>query len=374
MKINKYDFTKGSIYKNTLRLALPMMTSIIFHDLFNIVDMFFVGKLGPAAVAAVSISGLLIHVIIIAAVGIATGTVAMIAIYIGAKELYKAENVAVQAIFMGIFISIIIGILGYLFAETILKLLGAGKDVLLMGVKYIRISSVGAIFILLAIILSAALRGAGDAVTPMKILILSTIINIILDPLLIFGIWKFPKLGVAGSALATVIARMVSVLLLLHVFLGGHSYFHLKLNKFVIDIRIMWKMFRIGIFGSLQMLIRNISNLFIIKIISLYGTFAVAAFGINIRLIMLIQMFGVGIGNASATLVGQNLGAGKPDRAEKSAFVATGFYELIIVLIGCIFFIFPEKIIEIFNRHPQVVQIGSVCLRILLTSFVFVAL
>ena len=374
MKINKHNLTEGSITKNILRLALPMMTSIVFHDLFNIVDMFFVGKLGPEAVAAVSMCGLLIHMIIIAAVGIATGTVAMVAVYLGAKEQNKAENVVVQAIFMGIFISIIIAILGYFFAEPILKLLGAGRDVLPMGIKYIRISSVGAIFILLAIILSAALRGAGDAITPMRILIFSTIINIVLDPLLIFGVWKFPRLEVAGSALATVIARAISVLLLLKVFFGGHSYFHIKLDRFIIDINIIWKMFKIGIFGSLQMLIRNISNLVIMKIVSLYGTFAVAAFGINIRLIMLIQMFGVGIGNASATLVGQNLGAGKPDRAEKSALMAAGFYELIIIFVSSIFFIFPKEIIGVFNNHPQVIQIGSICLRILLSSFVFVAL
>jgi len=374
MKINKHNFTEGSITKNILRLALPMMTSIVFHDLFNIVDMFFVGKLGPEAVAAVSMSGLLIHMIIIAAVGIATGTVAMIAVYVGAKEQEKAENVVVQAIFMGLFISIVIAVLGYFLAKPCLKLLGAADDVLPMGIKYIRITSIGAFSILLGIIISASLRGAGDAVTPMRILIFSTIINIILDPLLIFGIWKFPKLGVAGSAFATLIARTISVLLLFRVIFKGHSLFQIKLNRFHIDIRTMWKMFKIGIFGSLQMLIRNISNLVIMKIVSLYGTFAVAAFGINIRLIMLMHMFGVGIGNASATLVGQNLGAGKPDRAEKSALMAAGFYELIIIFISSIFFIFPKEIIGVFNKHPQVIQIGSICLRILLTSFIFVAL
>ena len=368
------DLTEGSIAKNIWYLALPMMVGNVLQDLFNIVDMIFVGKLGPAAIAAVSMSGILLMLVMTVAIGISTGTVALVARHFGAKQQEQAENVAIQAVFVGILSSVVLGVLGYLLAAPVLRLLGAGKDVVPLGTSYIQITSVGAITIFLGISLNSALRGAGDAVTPMKILVLSTVLNIGLDPLLIFGIWKFPRLGVAGSALATVISRGVGLLLLLRVFLNGHSLLHLKWRRIRVDIKVIKRMIKIGVFGSLQMLIRNISALILIRIVAIYGTSAVAAYGIGMRLRMMVMMPGMGLANASATLVGQNLGAKQPKRAGKSAWLTTGFYEVFMVSVGVLFIIFAKDLIRIFNTDPQVIQLGTTYLRFLAPTFVFMAL
>ncbi|RKY88226.1 MATE family efflux transporter [candidate division KSB1 bacterium] len=366
--------TEGSIAKNIWYLALPMMVGNVLQDLFNIVDMIFVGKLGPAAIAAVSMSGILLMLVMTVAIGISTGTVALVARHFGAKQQEQAENVAIQAVFVGILSSVVLGVLGYVLAAPVLRLLGAGKDVVPLGTSYIQITSVGAITIFLGISLNSALRGAGDAVTPMKILVLSTVLNIGLDPLLIFGIWKFPRLGVAGSALATVISRGVGLLLLLRVFLNGHSLLHLKWRRIRVDIKVIKRMIKIGVFGSLQMLIRNISALILIRIVAIYGTSAVAAYGIGMRLRMMVMMPGMGLANASATLVGQNLGAKQPKRAGKSAWLTTGFYEVFMVSVGVLFIIFAKDLIRIFNTDPQVIQLGTTYLRFLAPTFVFMAL
>lgn len=368
------DLTEGSIAKNIWYLALPMMVGNVLQDLFNIVDMIFVGKLGPAAIAAVSMSGILLMLVMTVAIGISTGTVALVARHFGAKQQEQAENVAIQAVFVGILSSVVLGVLGYLLAAPVLRLLGAGKDVVPLGTSYIQITSVGAITIFLGISLNSALRGAGDAVTPMKILVLSTVLNIGLDPLLIFGIWKFPRLGVAGSALATVISRGVGLLLLLRVFLSGHSLLHLKWRRIRVDTEVIKRMIKIGVFGSLQMLIRNISALILIRIVAIYGTSAVAAYGIGMRLRMMVMMPGMGLANASATLVGQNLGAKQPKRAGKSAWLTTGFYEVFMVSVGVLFIIFAKDLIRIFNTDPQVIQLGTTYLRFLAPTFVFMAL
>jgi len=368
------DLTEGSITKNIWYLALPMMVGNVLQDLFNIVDMIFVGKLGPAAIAAVSMSGILLMLVMTVAIGISTGTVALVARHFGAKQQEQAENVAIQAVFVGILSSVVLGVLGYLLAAPVLRLLGAGKDVVPLGTSYIQITSVGAITIFLGISLNSALRGAGDAVTPMKILVLSTVLNIGLDPLLIFGIWKFPRLGVAGSALATVISRGVGLLLLLRVFLSGHSLLHLKWHLIRVDIEVIKQMIKIGVFGSLQMLIRNISALILIRIVAIYGTSAVAAYGIGMRLRMMVMMPGMGLANAAATLVGQNLGAKQPKRAGKSAWLTTGFYEVFMVSVGVLFIIFAKDLIRIFNTDPQVIQLGTTYLRFLAPTFVFMAL
>jgi len=368
------DLTEGSITKNIWYLALPMMVGNVLQDLFNIVDMIFVGKLGPAAIAAVSMSGILLMLVMTVAIGISTGTVALVARHFGAKQQEQAENVAIQAVFVGILSSVVLGVLGYLLAAPVLRLLGAGKDVVPLGTSYIQITSVGAITIFLGISLNSALRGAGDAVTPMKILVLSTVLNIGLDPLLIFGIWKFPRLGVAGSALATVISRGVGLLLLLRVFLSGHSLLHLKWHLIRVDIEVIKQMIKIGVFGSLQMLIRNISALILIRIVAIYGTSAVAAYGIGMRLRMMVMMPGMGLANAAATLVGQNLGAKQPKRAGKSAWLTTGFYEVFMASVGVLFIIFAKDLIRIFNTDPQVIQLGTTYLRFLAPTFVFMAL
>jgi putative MATE family efflux protein len=239
-----------------------------------------------------------------------------------------------------------------------LEILGAEKDVIMQGTAYMKISFLGSFTMILSVILSAVLNAAGDAVTPMKILAVSTVANIVLDPLMIYGLLGFPRLGVAGSALATVTARGIGVVLLLWIFLKGHSVIHLKFANVKIDLSIMKRIIRIGIFSSLQAIVRNSSALILTRIVAIYGTFAVAAYVICTRLRMIVLMPGFGLANAVSTLVGQNLGANKPERAERIAWITVGVASAIMTFIGIMYTVFARTSIAIFNAHPEVIEIG----------------
>ncbi len=374
IKRSKPELTEGSIVKNVWYLTLPMMVGILLHNTFNIVDMIFVGRLGPAAIAAVSINGILLGVIWTLIMGISVGTVAMVARSVGARRFEEADNIAMQSLFMAILGSIPIAVVGFFLAEPILKILGARTEVLSPGISYLRIISLGSITMFLPFITSSALRGAGDAYTPMKILGFATILNIALDPVFIFGLFGFPRWGVAGSALATVLSRAVGALILLYILFRGHSVVHLGLEKARLNLEMMWRIAKIGIFGSLQMVMLNISNLVLMRIVAIYGTFAIAAYGIGMRVVFIVIMPGFGLAQSAATLVGQNLGAEKPARAEKSAWIAAGFYEIIMVGSAVFLIICARNIVSVFNLNPEIVKIGSSYIRFISLTFFFMAL
>lgn len=341
------------------------------QNLFNIVDMIFVGRLGPAAVGAVAMSGVLLGIAMMLMMGVSAGSIAMVSRFFGAGNKEEAETVAMQSLFLAILVSVIIAVGGYLLAAPCLRILGAKEEVVILGKSYIQILSLGSFFIFFSISLNSSLRGAGDTVTPLKILALATILNIVLDPILIFGLFGFPKLGVAGSALATIIARAIAVIVLFYLLFRGRTVLRLDFHELKPDLRIIRRMVKIGGFASLEMFLIEISMVIIMRIVAIYGTFAVAAYGIGMRVRMLAMMPGFGLAQASSTLVGQNLGAGKPTRAEKSGWLACGFTEIIALIIGILFFIFANGIIRIFNTHPEVVQIGGSCLRYLSVALIF---
>lgn len=351
-----------------------MMLGNLLQNAFNIVDMIFVGKLGPSAIAAVTISGVMLGFVFVIIIGVNMGTVAMVARFIGAKRKPEAENVAMQSIFIGLFCYAAIAIIGYPVAPSILKMLGASKDVVLRGTPYIRIMFLGSLSIIFSIILSSVLRAAGDAITPLIVLAISTVLNIGLDPCLIFGLWRFPRLGVAGSALATVIARGIGVLILFWIFLHGHSLIHLRMKNAKMDFFTMWRIIRIGFFASLQGILRNSSRLVLMPIIASYETFAVAAYGISMRLQMIVMMPAFGLATAASTLVGQNLGAKEPKRAERTAWITVGIGAAIMIFLGIIYIILPKTILGIFNKDPGVIKVGVTCLRIMAVSYGFIGL
>jgi putative MATE family efflux protein len=332
-----------------------------------------VGRLGPSAVAAVALSGTILGIIWIVIMGISIGTVAMVARFIGAKEFEKADNVAAQSLLMSLIGGTVTAIVGFFSAEFVLKAMGAKGEVLILGVSYFRILCLGALAIFPSVTLAFALRGAGDAITTTKILIFSTGLNIVLDPLLIFGPGWFPRLGVAGSAIATVIARSVEMVILLFIFFKGKSHLHINLKRAKIEPAVMGQILKIGIFVSISELMWNISSLILMRIVAFYGTFAIAAYGIGLRLMIAIQMPGFGLAQSAATLVGQNLGANEPKRAEKSAWLTLGFYEVMMIVLTVIIFFFTPSIVASFNNNPEVVKIGATYLRFMAVTFVFMA-
>lgn len=371
-KINN-QIINGSIKSALWKLAMPIMAGAALHDLFTLVDLFFIGRLGHTAVAALSISGFLVTVILMAVIGISTGATALIAHYTGKKDYASADSVLFQVVILSIICSLVMVLVGLFGVEGLLRLFGAGADIIPAAAEYLKITFVGSIFIFLFIAFNQALRGTGDVIVPLKILALANIINIILDPLLIFGLGPFPAMGVAGSALASVLSRAIGVVLLLKYFIFGYSGLHFHRRILRINPAIISRMVKIGFFASLEVLLRQLSLLLLLGLITSFGTATLAAYGIAIRLRMAMMMFGFGMGSAAAVLIGQNMGAGNAKRATQAGWGALGYYQAMIILPAVLFFIFAPQIIGVFNRHPEVVQTGSTLLRLIALTFPFLA-
>ena len=374
MKKARGDLTQGSLLRHLLRLAGPIIFSYILQDAFNIIDMIFVGRLGPGAIAAVGVSGNLLRLIGVFSLGISTGAGIMVAQYLGARNLAQAEHIAMQAILLAVCFSIGVTLIGYPLAEQgLLAVRMVDPEVLRLGTTYMHIVLVGISTMFLSMTLGSIFRAGGDAVTPMVVLVFSTLINITLDPLLIFGLWGFPKLGVAGSAYATLIGRGAGVIVLLYLCWSGRAPVSLRRVPFQADLVEMVDILRLGIFSSMQGFWRHLSRLGFLWVIGPYGKTVVAAYTICMRLRILVMNPGFGIANSVAPLVGQNLGANQIERAEKSASVANILGAAIMAVIGAVFLIFPQTFIRIFSPDANVIEIGAVYLRFLSPTFGFIA-
>nr|NIS70475.1 MATE family efflux transporter [Pseudomonadota bacterium] len=368
------DLTRGSLLKNLWTLALPMTVANLLQNAFSVVDMIFVGRLGPTAVAAVAMSGLVMMVAWTLLIGVSISTVAVVARFFGAKNLEQANAAAVQSLILGGIISILLAFFGVFLGEPVLKILGASPEIMEPAAAYFRIVFTGAFTLIFMYLSGAVLRGAGDARTPMVILIVATAFNIALDPLLIFGLWVFPRLEVRGAAYATVIGQGIAMVLGLWILVSGYSRIHVHLAHLRFSPRLMKRMVLIAIPGTLQGGLRSLAHLGLMKIVAIYGTLAVAAFGIGLRLNLLVMMVGWAIGGAASTLVGQNLGAQRPDRAEKSAWLAVSIFCGFMVLAGGVFFAFADPVVSLFNADPGVIRIGKTYLRIVTLSYPFLGL
>jgi putative MATE family efflux protein len=368
------DLTKGSLLKNLCTLAFPMIVANILQNAFSVVDMIFVGRLGPVAVAAVSLSGLVMMVAWTLLIGVAISTVATVARFFGAKDLEQANAAAVQSLILGGAISVLLILFGVLLDEPVLRAMGASAELIEPARAYFRIVFVGSFTLIFMYLSGAILRGAGDAKTPMAILMVATIFNIALDPLLIFGPWFFPRLEVRGAAYATVIGQGIAMMLGLWVLVRGYSRIHIQTPCVRLRPQLMKRMVLIAIPGTFQGGLRSLAHLGLMKIVALYGTLAVAAFGIGLRINLLVMMVGWAIGGAASTLVGQNLGAQKPDRAEKSAWLTALIFCGFMILAGGTFFVFADPVISLFNDNPGVIKTGHAYIRILTLSYPFLGL
>jgi putative MATE family efflux protein len=372
--VKNYKLTEGSILRNIMFLSLPMMVTLLLQDAFNLVDMYFVGKLGSSAIASVSMSGIIVGLIMMAVMGLSFGTVALVSRYVGEGNIDKADNVVMQSFILGLVLTVIVTVLGYIFSPQMLELLGAAEDVVIQGTAYLRITFGGTITIFLTVLMFSALRGAGDPISPMIILIISTVVNIVLDPIMIFGLFDFPRLEVAGSAAATITARAIAMIMILFVMFREKSIVKLRAKDFHFDFGTMKKIVKIGNPSSIEFIIINLSALLLMSIVAAYGTVAVAAYGIGMRLNMAVTIPTMGFGFAAATLVGQNLGARKPERAEKSGWICAGIGAAIMIVLSIVFILLSGKIISVFNDEIEVVEIGTQLIRIMAPTFVFLGL
>jgi putative MATE family efflux protein len=367
------DFTTGPIGRAIVLLAIPMVLEMVMESVFAVTDVFFVSRLGVNAIATVGFTEALICLIYAIAVGMSLATTAMVARRIGEKDREGAGVAAVQAIAVGIVTSAVIALPGVIYAKDLLRLMGGTPELVAEGHIYTAVLIGGNITIMLLFLINAVFRGAGDAAIAMRVLWLANGINIILDPCLIFGIGPFPEMGVAGAATATTIGRGIGVLLQLWVLFRGSSRIRLSLSRLRLNVKVMLNLLRVSVGGIMQFLIGTSSWIALVRIIGHYGSDAVAGYTIAIRIIIFAIMPSWGVANAAATLVGQNLGAKQPDRAEISVWRAALYNMLFLVALAIIFIVFAEQLIRLFTADPEVIAYGVDCLRFVSYGYGFYA-
>lgn len=368
-----HDFTNGSIGRAILLLAIPMVLEMLMQSIFGVVDVFFVGRLGADAVAAVGMTDSLMVLVYAVGMGISMAATAMVARRIGEKKPEEAGVAAFQALVAGFVTSIPIAILGMLYAPNLMALMGASESVIEIGGTYCAILLGSNILILYLFLINAIFRGAGDAVLAMRVLWLANIINIFLDPALIFGWGPLPELGVTGAAIATSIGRGIGVLYQLYLLFRGNGRLKLMVDKLRIDRDMMRLLVRISWPGMIQYGVATASWMILFRIVAIFGSTAMAGYTIAIRIIIFALLPSWGMGNAAATLVGQNLGANQPERAERSVWI-TAFTNMVVLgLVAFFMYIYAPGLIGIFTDEADVIAIGVNCLRFASLTYIFFA-
>ena len=364
------DFTEGSIGRAIVLLAVPMVLEMCMESLFGVVDVFWVAHLGADAITTVGLTETCLTVVFVIALGLSMGATAMVARRIGEKDEAAAGVVAVQAIIVGLIVSAAVALIGYFCAPNLLRLMGGTEDVVKLGSGYTRVIFGGSATIFLLFLINAVFRGAGDAAIAMRVLWLANIVNICLNPCLIFGVGPFPRLGVTGSAVGTTIGRGIGVMFQLWILTSGRGRFAVRAAQLRLDLQVMARMIRLSSTAIFQYMVQMASWIGVVRIIASFGSAAAAANTLAIRIIIFAILPSWGMSNAAATLVGQNLGAGKPERAEQSVW-RTGFYNMLFLgAVGLIFITFAERIIALFTTDPAVFPIAVSGLRLLSYGYI----
>ena len=359
------DFTAGNLNRAILLLAIPMVLEMVLESLFAVVDVFWVGRLGADSVATVGLTESLLSLVFAIGLGLSLSTTAMVARRIGEKDPSAAAVAGVQAIVLGLSISALVGVPCLIYAPQLLRLMGASPAIVTVGSGYARVALGGSGAILMLFLNNAIFRGAGDAAIAMRLLWVSNIINLILDPCLIYGVGPFPKLGVTGAAVATFTGRSIGVLYQFYRLLRGTERIRILKRQLRVNFRVLLRLVRVSLTGVLQFAIAHTSWIGLVRIVSIFGASALAGYTIAIRILIFVLLPSWGLSNAAATLVGQNLGAKQPERAEKSVW-RTGFYNMLFLgSVGVFFVIFAEPVIRLFTQDPAVVPQGVSALRIL---------
>ncbi len=359
------DYTRGNLNRAILLLAIPMVLEMVLESLFAVVDVLWVGRLGANAVATVGLTESLLALVFSIGIGLAMSTTAMVARRIGEKDPVDAAIAGMQAIFLGLLVSLAIGVPAFVFAPQLLRLMGASPEIVATGANYARIALGGCGAIVMLFLNNAIFRGAGDAAIAMRLLWVSNILNLILDPCLIFGLGPFPRLGVTGAALATFSGRSIGVLYQFYRLTKGTERMRIPLSLLRFNPRVMWRLVRVSLTGILQFAIANTSWIALVRIVSVFGAAALAGYTIAIRIVIFVILPSWGLSNAAATLVGQNLGAGHPQRAEQAVW-RTGLYNMLFLgSIGLVFIVSATPLVRLFTHDPAVVPLAASALRIL---------
>lgn len=358
------DFTNISISRAVFLLAIPMVLEMFMESLFALVDVFWVTRLGANAIATVGLTESMLTLVFSVALGVSFSSTAMVARRIGEKDPEGAATAAMQSILLGVGVALAIGVPAMFFAHPLLSLMGADNVLIAGGHRYTEIVFGGTAVVMLLFLNNAIFRGAGDASIAMRVLWVSNLINLVLDPCFIFGLGPFPKLGVTGAAVATLIGRSCGVLYQFRLLTNGKSRVRLAARHLRIEPDVIGSLIRVSSTGVLQFLVAHTSWLVLVRIISAFGSLAVAGYTIGIRVFMFVILPSWGMSGAAATMVGQNLGAKKPERAERAVYL-TGSYNAIYLAAIAILLIFaPHLIVSFFSSDPVVSRYAADCLRI----------
>ena len=359
------DYTTGSINQAILLLAIPMVLEMLMESLFAVVDVFWVARLGEEAVATVGLTESVLALVYAVAMGLGLSATAMVARRVGEKNPEGAAVAGVQAIALGVVTGLVMGLPCLVLAPRLLRVMGGSPRLLAEGTGYARIALGTCAVPVLLILNNAVFRGAGDAAIAMRVLWFSNIINLILDPCLIFGLGPFPRLGVTGAATATLIGRSIGVVYQFYRLFKGGEHIRILTRQVRLHAEVMLRLLNVSVTGILQFAIPQIAWTGLVRIVSIFGDAALAGYTIGIRIIIFVILPSWGLSGAAATLVGQTLGAKHPERAEKSVWT-TGFYNMLFMgTVGVCFGLFAGPVVRLFTRDPAVVPLGVSCLRIL---------
>ena len=370
---SRRNYTEGPIGPAILVLAIPMVLEMAMESIFVICDVFFVGKLGADAVATVGLTESMMAIVYTLAMGLSIGVSATVARRIGEKDPEGAARTAVQGIALGLFVAATTGVLGAIFAPELLRAMGGSEELIANNVAFTRVMLGGNASVLLLFLINGIFRGAGDAALAMRTLWLANAINILLGPCLIFGLGPFPELGVVGAAIATTTGRGVGVLFAAWQLFKSGSRVHVRRDQVQLDGGLMAKLVKLSGTGTVQVLIGTASWIGLVRLIATFGSSALAGYTIAMRVVMFALLPSWGLSNAAATMVGQSLGAKKPERAEQAVWIAGKYNLFFLGVVGLLFVAFAPFIVDRFTDDPAVMKFGVDGLRVVAAGFVMYA-
>lgn len=373
LKGEETEFTSGSINRAIVLLSIPMIAEMIGEALFAVVDMIYVSRISVNAIASVALTETPLMIIYSMAVGLSMAATAIVARRVGEKDLVKASNASVQAILLAIVVGLVLGIPGFLFAEEILYLMGGAPDMIAEGVGYTKIMYAGNLCIILIFLINGIYRGAGNASIAMRSLLLANGLNIILDPLFIFGFGPIPAFGIEGAAIATTSGRAMGVLYQLYYLFNGKSLIKVGWENLVVRWYTIKEMIVVASGGIGQFIVESLSWLFLVRVIAEFGTEVIAGYQMSFRVIVFTLLPSWGMANAAATLVGQNLGANQPERAEESVWKTALWNTIFLVIVAIIFSVFARQVLDVFDQTGIVLDTAIDALRIICFGYIFFA-
>jgi putative MATE family efflux protein len=368
------DFTTASLGKAIFILSVPMVLEMIMESVFAVVDIFFVSKLGPYAVATVGITESVMTIVYAIGSGLSMATTALVARRIGEKDSKSAGVAAFQAIMLAFMVSTIISLPGIIWSKSFLRMMGASEEMVSEGYLYPAIMFGSNGIVMLLFIINAVFRSSGDAAISMRVMWLANLINLVLDPLLIFGLGPIPAMGLKGAAIATAIGRSIAVIYQFLLLFRSHHRIHLSLSSIRFQPAVMLSLLKVSAGGIMQNLIATSSWILLVRIIAVFGAAALAGYTIAIRILLFALLPAWGLSNAASTLVGQNLGAGSPERAERSVWITSYINMIMMGILGIAILLNAEYLVRIFIHDDEVIRQGALALKIISLGFVFYAL